>query len=125
MTAANITEEEDLRSLHHVAADIDAYCRQRYCLKRQCIDTRHPTVGVRRKAVNRYLGFRVGDSWPVGSVVIAVIRFQEKRRGHGTALLRELVEMGPTYGYQDIEVEHTGADISIQSFARALDSWTD
>lgn len=118
MTLANITEEEDLLTFHRFASDIDAYCRQRCGFKRQCIDARHPTVGVTRTAVNLYLRYRVGDSWPIGSVVIAVIRFQEKRRGHGTSLLRKLVEMAPIYGYQNIEVEQTGSDISMQRFVR-------
>jgi GNAT superfamily N-acetyltransferase len=118
MTVADIAEKEDLLAFNRFAADIDAYCRQRYGFKRQCIDARHPTVDVHRAAVNLYLRFRVGDSWRVGSVVIAVIRFREKRRGHGTALLGKLVEMAPMYGYQNIEVEQTGSDISIQSFVR-------
>lgn len=100
------------------ADEIDAYCGRRYRYKSRCAHARHPTVDVRRAAVRLYLRFRVGDSWPVGSVVIAVIEFQNRRRGHGRALLTKLVEMSSTYGYQNIEIEQTGSDVSIQAFVR-------
>lgn len=118
MTITRITEERGLLPFDRFAEDIDAYCRQRYGLKRQCVDARHPTVGVLRAAVDLYLRFHVGESWPVGSVVIARIGFRATRRGHGTALLQKLVEMAPTYGYQTIEIEQTGPDASIQNFVR-------
>lgn len=98
--------------------EIDAYFRQRFSYKSRCAFARHPTVDVKRAAVRLYLRFRVGDSWPVGSIVIAVIEFRTQRRGQGRALLCKLVEMSSTYGYQTIEVEQTGLDASIQAFVR-------
>ena len=100
------------------ANEIDAYLRERFRYKSRCAHARYPTVDVRRAAVTLYLRFRVGDSWSVGSVVIAVIEFRKQRRGHGTALLSKLVEMSSTYGYQNIEIEQTGEDVSIQDFVR-------
>jgi GNAT superfamily N-acetyltransferase len=113
----NISNEEDL-AFTQFAEEIDAYCRNRYRYKSRCVYARHPTVDVRRAAIRLYLRFRVGDSWPVGSVVIAVIEFQTQRRGHGRALLSKLVEMSSTYGYENIEIEQTRKGASIQGFVR-------
>ncbi|AQR69561.1 hypothetical protein BZG29_15385 [Janthinobacterium sp. LM6] len=98
--------------------EIDTYFRKRFHYKSRCAYARHPTVDIRRAAVKLYLRFRVGDSWPVGSIVIAVIGFRNQRRGQGRALLNKLVEMSSTYGYQNIEIEQTGTDVSIQAFVR-------
>lgn len=113
-----MTKEEDLLAFNRFAQEIDAYCRQRYGLKRQCTDPRYPTLGVQRKAIELYLRFRVVDGWPEPSVVIARIGFHDKHRGHGTALLDKLVQMAPTYGHRHIEVEQTGPDIGVQNFVR-------
>jgi GNAT superfamily N-acetyltransferase len=106
------------QAFYEFAEEIDAFLRKRYRYKSQCVHPRHPTIDVGRAAVRLYLRFRVGDSWPVGSIVIAVIGFQDQRRGHGRALLSQLVDMAPRYGYQNIEIEQTGGDASIQAFVR-------
>jgi ribosomal protein S18 acetylase RimI-like enzyme len=111
-------EKEEHSAFIRFAQEIDKYCRSRYRFKSQCAHPRYPTVDVSRAAVRLYLRFRVGDSWPVGSVVIAAIQFQSRRRGHGKALLNKLVDMSTTYGYQTIEIEQTSDDASIQNFVK-------
>lgn len=100
------------------ADQLDVYCRERYKYKSKCVFARYHTVDVGRAAVEFYLRFRVGASWPDGSVVIARIAFRKQRRGNGKALLEQLVKMAPFYGYRNVEVEQTGDDPSIQAFVR-------
>lgn len=112
------TDKDEQRAFRLFANEIDAHYRKRFRYKSPCAYPHHPTVDINRAAVRLYLRFRVGAAWPAGSVVIAVIQFQNRRRGNGTDLLRKLVEMSTTYGYQNIKVEEVGRDASIQAFVR-------
>jgi hypothetical protein len=103
------------------AAEIDDFYRDKFGYKTSCASPRFPTVDVKRSAVQLYLRFRPGGFWPDDSVVIASIGFQKQRCGHGTELLKKLVEMSDRYELRSIGIEQTGASESIQNFVRKFE----
>ncbi len=100
------------------AAEIDDFYRGVFRYKTSCAHARYPTVDISRTPVQLYLRFRPGGFWPNDSVVIARIGFQNMHRGHGTALLRKLVELSDRYGLTSIGIEQTGPHESINNFVR-------
>lgn len=50
---------------------------------------------------------RTETGWPRETIVIAAVRFDDQRKGHGTELLKLLVKMAPMIGYQHIGIEST------------------
>ncbi|TFF50581.1 hypothetical protein C5609_17755 [Pseudomonas putida] len=50
---------------------------------------------------------RTETGWPRETIVIAGVRFDEQRKGHGTELLKLLVKLAPVVGYQHIGIETT------------------
>jgi len=100
------------------ADEIDAFYRAKFRYRSRCANPRFPTVDIHRAAVRLYLRFNASETGPGITVIIAVIEFRDRRRGHGTQLLAKLVEMADRYGITSVGVEQTGPDPSIQNFVR-------
>jgi len=78
-------------------------------------------VEARNRTVDLLLRYPVGPNKRfVGDrpLVIARMYFTERRVGHGTWLLRELVELAGEHGYGCVAVESAAASDGIQSFVR-------
>jgi GNAT superfamily N-acetyltransferase len=94
--------------------EFDDFVRERFRYKKRTV-TRNlgNTLNVFRAPVDIYLRFRPRATWPADSIVIARTGFAKQRKGHGTALLRFLVERAPRYGIRSIGIEqtHDGEDI--------------
>jgi len=58
------------------------------------------------------------ESWPQWTLVIARIKFCERRAGHGRPLLEFFARQAPRFGYDKIGVEQTIPHEGIQGFCR-------
>lgn len=92
-------DSEDYEALFdQFTADVDAYVRERFGYRTSCTLGRSPTVSVVRKKIQLYLRFKGGGDWPENVLVIASIRFQTQRAGHGRALLNKFAGDAERYG---------------------------
>lgn len=64
------------------------------------------------------LFIRPEDFWPRECLVLARIMFSHQRAGHGSALVKRLLELAPEFGYRYLAIESANANAS--AFARRL-----
>lgn len=109
--------DTDERQIDQLAKDLEAFIHQRFNYKRKCAFAQWSTIDVHLKRVQLYLRFKPKGFWPDDTFVIARIEFERQREGHGTALLRKLVDLSGKYGYGTIGVEALSTP-AIHSFVR-------
>lgn len=93
------------------AIKLEPYFRQflteRFAYKRHRVNRMYFTLNARMVKYDLYLrvfGHKT-DFWPEGTLVIARIGFKSIKKGHGTALLRFLVEHAEEVGYAHLAIE--------------------
>jgi len=98
------------------AIKLEPYFRQflaeRFAYKRDHVNRVGFTLNAKRVQYDLYLrvfGHKT-DFWPEGTLVIARIGFKNIKKGHGTALLRSLVEHADEVGYAHIAIECANAN---------------
>lgn len=107
------------------ANELDAWLRDRFNYRsRFTYAGLGDVVVAKRVKVDLYLRLvreaPQGAMWPAKTLVIARMRFRDRRRGHGRALLQFLVGNAQRYGYEHIAVENTTEGAGIQAFCSAF-----
>lgn len=120
MAKADQHSRTELKALcSEFSSELDQYVRTRYRYKTSGVRQGFSnTIDISRVPISLYLRFRPLASWPTDSIVIAKIEFDKQRRGHGSALLRFLVEVAPRYGIKSVGIEQTHDGDDIQGFVR-------
>lgn len=83
------------------------FLTERFAYKRDRVNRVGFTLNAKRVQYDLYLrvfGHKT-DFWPEGTLVIARIGFKKIKKGHGTALLRILVEHADEVGFAHIAIE--------------------
>lgn len=86
---------------------LQQFLAERFSYKRDRVTRSGCTLNANRVQYDLYLrvlGHKT-DFWPEGTLVIARIEFKNIKKGHGTALLRFLVEHADEVGYAHIAIE--------------------
>lgn len=109
---------ENIILFEQFAADFDQYTRETFGYKQACVNLNGNTLCVNRKKADLYLRFLPQHHWPPKTLVIARIGFTSQRAGHGTSLLRFLVQVSGKYGYEHVGIERAHLRENIQNFVR-------
>lgn len=112
----------DTKQIDYLTHELDVFLLDRFNYKRSVAFCYFRNITARRKKFDLYFRYFIdvppdGDPfWHNDTLVIARIYFTEERRGHGSALLRRLVDLAPRFGYTRIGIESANKGISIQNF---------
>ena len=117
--------------LYDPAIKLEPYFRQflaeRFAYKRHRVNRMYFTLNARMMKYDLYLrvfGHKT-DFWPEGTLVIARIGFKNIKKGHGTALLRFLVEHADEVGYAHIAIECANANAQAFGVKLGFDNYCD
>lgn len=116
---------QTLRELQFSAGDflevqLRDWATSRFNVEEICTYAVQGNVECRSSACNLYIraALRGTSIWPPGTLALARIEFEERRKGHGTSLLKFLVDLAPEIQCVNLGLEMTIDDPGIQSFAR-------
>jgi len=115
-----LLDRRELSDVDALCTRLDSFLMTRFGYKTSCAfcSSLNTNITAKRKKFDLYIRFFEHEDkfWGGRALILARIDFDKTRQGHGTALLKLLVDFAQKYRYDVIGIEQ-GKTSSIQGFA--------